>query len=78
MTRREVLQHDKGFGFVTPDGGAAEVFVHATVLEKERQAVCVQGRHKGRLHNCSDRREGGIDGAASSSRIADTLMRSQG
>ncbi len=35
---------DKGFGFVTPDGGGKDVFVHATALERAGISTLAEGQ----------------------------------
>ncbi|MCX7382503.1 MAG: cold-shock protein [Alphaproteobacteria bacterium] len=35
---------DKGFGFVTPDGGGKDVFVHATALERAGLSTLAEGQ----------------------------------
>lgn len=35
---------EKGFGFVTPDGGDKDVFVHATALERSGLAALAEGQ----------------------------------
>jgi CspA family cold shock protein len=34
----------KGFGFVTPEGGGKDVFVHATALEAARMTSLAEGQ----------------------------------
>jgi CspA family cold shock protein len=35
---------NKGFGFITPDGGAKDVFVHATVIEAAGMRSLAEGQ----------------------------------
>jgi CspA family cold shock protein len=35
---------DKGFGFITPEGGGKDVFVHATVLERAGLIMLAEGQ----------------------------------
>ena len=35
---------EKGFGFVAPDGGGRDVFVHATALERSGTAPLADGQ----------------------------------
>ena len=39
----QVLQHDKGFGFIAPEGGGKDVFVHMTAV----QAAGLRGLNEG-------------------------------
>jgi CspA family cold shock protein len=34
----------KGFGFITPEGGGKDVFVHATALEDARMGSLAEGQ----------------------------------
>ena len=38
------LVRDKGFGFITPEAGGKDVFVHATVLERAGLAPLQEGQ----------------------------------
>ena len=35
---------DKGFGFIAPDGGGPDVFVHISILERARLATLNEGQ----------------------------------
>jgi len=58
MTRGTVkfFNTTKGFGFVAPDGGGADVFVHATVLEKE--GIQINEGDKVEFETAEDRKTG--------------------
>jgi cold shock protein len=47
----------KGFGFIQPDGGGKDVFVHATALERAGMTGLVEGR-KVAFDTQEDRRTG--------------------
>ena len=47
----------KGFGFIQPDDGGKDVFVHATALERAGMRGLVQGQ-KVRFDTAEDRRTG--------------------
>ena len=47
----------KGFGFIAPDGGGNDVFVHATALERAGMSGLVQGQ-KVEFDTEQDRRSG--------------------
>ena len=50
---------DKGFGFITPDDGGKDVFVHATALERAGMRGLVEGQ-KVSFDTQEDRRTGKI------------------
>lgn len=35
---------DKGFGFIAPEGGGKDVFVHATALQRSRLSALAEGQ----------------------------------
>lgn len=35
---------EKGFGFIVPDGGGADVFVHRTAVERAKMAALSEGQ----------------------------------
>ena len=35
---------DKGFGFIAPDDGSTDVFVHATALERAGMRILTEGQ----------------------------------
>lgn len=39
------FSHDKGFGFVAPEDGGSDIFVHASVLEKSGLKTLIEGEH---------------------------------
>ena len=41
---REILQRPKGFGFIQPEDGSRDVFVHATALERAGMRGLVEGQ----------------------------------
>ena len=47
----------KGFGFITPDNGGKDVFVHATALERAGMRGLVEGQ-KVAFDTAEDRRTG--------------------
>ena len=47
----------KGFGFIQPDGGGKDVFVHATALERAGMHTLVEGQ-KVSFDTQEDRRTG--------------------
>lgn len=47
----------KGFGFIQPDDGGSDVFVHATALERAGMSSLVEGQ-KVRYEVVQDRRSG--------------------
>ena len=47
----------KGFGFIAPDDGGKDVFVHATALERAGMRGLVEGQ-KVRFDTAEDRRTG--------------------
>jgi len=47
----------KGFGFISPDGGGKDVFVHATALERAGMRGLVEGQ-KVSFDTQEDRRTG--------------------
>jgi len=47
----------KSFGFIQPDDGSADVFVHATALERAGVATLVEGQKVG-FEVVQDRRSG--------------------
>ncbi len=47
----------KGFGFITPDGGGKDVFVHATALERAGMSGLSEGQ-KVQFDTEEDRRSG--------------------
>jgi CspA family cold shock protein len=49
----------KGFGFIQPEGGARDVFVHATALERAGIRGLVEGQ-KVMFDTAEDRRTGKI------------------
>ncbi|GGH16397.1 cold-shock protein [Alsobacter metallidurans] len=49
----------KGFGFITPDDGGKDVFVHATALERAGMRALVEGQ-KVSFDTEADRRSGKI------------------
>ena len=49
----------KGFGFIQPDGGGKDVFVHATALERAGMSGLVEGQ-KVSFDTEEDRRTGKI------------------
>ena len=49
----------KGFGFIQPDGGGKDVFVHATALERAGIRGLVEGQ-KVTFDTAEDRRSGKI------------------
>ncbi len=49
----------KGFGFIQPDGGGKDVFVHATALERAGMHSLVEGQ-KVSFDTQEDRRTGKI------------------
>ena len=53
------LIHAKGFGFIAPDGGGNDVFVHATALERAGMNGLSQGQ-KVAFETEPDRRSGKI------------------
>ena len=38
------FNESKGFGFITPDGGGKDVFVHATAVERARMRSLREGQ----------------------------------
>jgi CspA family cold shock protein len=51
--------YQKGFGFITPDAGGKDVFVHATALERAGMQGLTEGQ-KVRFDTEEDRRSGKI------------------
>jgi CspA family cold shock protein len=49
----------KGFGFIQPDNGSKDVFVHATALERAGMSGLVEGQ-KVAFDTAEDRRSGKI------------------
>ena len=47
----------KGFGFIAPDDGSKDVFVHATALERAGMRGLAEGQ-KGAFDTAEDRRTG--------------------
>jgi len=41
---RKVLQHEQGIGFIEPDGGGADVFVHVSELERSGMHILNEGQ----------------------------------
>jgi len=50
----------KGFGFIQPDGGGKDVFVHATALERAGLRGLVEGQKVVAFDTQEDRRTGKI------------------
>jgi CspA family cold shock protein len=38
------FKHAKGFGFILPDGGSADVFVHISAVERAGLATLIEGQ----------------------------------
>jgi cold shock protein len=57
----------KGFGFIQPDNGGKDVFVHATALERAGLRGLVEGQ-KVSFDTAEDRRSGKV--AVDNSRVA--------
>lgn len=38
------FNHDRGFGFIEPDGGGNDVFVHATAVEAANMPALTEGQ----------------------------------
>jgi len=51
--------YQKGFGFITPDAGGKDVFVHATALERAGMQSLTEGQ-KVNFDTEEDRRSGKI------------------
>ena len=51
--------YQKGFGFITPDAGGKDVFVHATALERAGMNALNEGQ-KVRYDTEEDRRSGKV------------------
>jgi CspA family cold shock protein len=51
--------YQKGFGFITPDAGGKDVFVHATALERAGMNTLNEGQ-KVRYDTEEDRRSGKV------------------
>ncbi|MBY0226500.1 MAG: cold-shock protein [Hyphomicrobium sp.] len=51
--------YQKGFGFITPDAGGKDVFVHATALERAGMQGLTEGQ-KVKFDTEEDRRSGKI------------------
>ena len=49
----------KGFGFIAPEGGAKDVFVHATALQRSGMAGLAEGQ-KVSFETGEDRRTGKV------------------
>jgi cold shock protein len=49
----------KGFGFIAPEGGGKDVFVHATALERAGMRGLVEGQ-KVAFDTAEDRRSGKV------------------
>ena len=55
----EFYNDQKGFGFIQPDNGSKDVFVHATALERAGMHGLVEGQ-KVSFDTAEDRRSGKI------------------
>lgn len=53
----KLYNEQKGFGFITPDAGGKDVFVHATALERAGMRSLVEGQ-KVAYDTQEDRRTG--------------------